>query len=123
MKRGWYFLLLLVLGAGLGGGLHGALRPVRTADQRRLDWLAAQLDLTPEQRQKVAHLHKKFCPEIYRHGKDGRPDNAEARRQCRAITTKLVRGVLAVLTPEQQKRYRTLVAPCLDESAGPLPRP
>jgi hypothetical protein len=123
MKRGVLFILLLGLGAVLGGVVYAALRPERTDDERKLGWLATELDLTKDQQVKIKVLHERYCPEICRLGMKCGGNAPEASRRCRNATKELVQAVAAELTAVQRTRYLEMVACCVDESAGAAPRP
>jgi len=118
MKRSVWFVLLLALGTFLGGILYAAIRPEPTDDERKLRWLAAQLELTPGQLAKIRVLHEQHCPEICRLS-----TAADAGQQCRNATKELIGAVSAELTPAQRQRYLELVASCLEESGGAAARP
>ncbi len=117
MKRALFFLGVLLASALLGGAVYAALRPARTADERKMDWLADRLELTPAQRAKIWELHAQSCPQIGKLGMACSVESPGARKQCRIATERLVRAVSAELTPAQREEYLKLVAPCL-ASAG-----
>jgi hypothetical protein len=123
MRRGLWFILLLGLGTVLGGMVHATLRREPTDDERKLCWLEAELDLTPDQQAKIKALHVSYCPEICRLGLSCGRNTPEASEQCRKATRELVRAVAAELTADQRKRYLEIVASCLDESVGAASRP
>lgn len=118
MKRIWFFLGLFIASALLGGALYAALRPVRSEDERKMDWLADRLGLSAEQRTKIWQLHVRHCPQIGKLGVECSVATPGARQQCRQATEQLVRAVSAELTPEQRERYLKLVASCLESSAS-----
>ncbi len=124
MKRDLWFILFLALGVVLGGVVYAKIRREPTDDERKLCWLAAELDLTRDQQAKIEALHVRYCPEICRLGLTcGRNNAQDASRQCRQATMALVQAVAAELTDVQRKRYLEMVASCRREPAGAASRP
>lgn len=117
MKRVWFFLGLIVASAVLGGAGYAALRPARTADERKMDWLAQRLALTPQQRMKIWRLHTQQCPMIGKLGAECRVASPDAEQRCRRATERLVQAVSAELTPAQRTEYLQLVSSCLESGA------
>jgi Spy/CpxP family protein refolding chaperone len=118
-KRGKAYAVLggvFVLGALAGGGSVFALsqREVRAFargerqafEHRRLDALERELDLTAEQRTRIAAIFEKH-----------RAEQRDARRQMmercgepiREQRRKLTEAIDAVLTPEQRQRHAELM--------------
>lgn len=123
MKRGLLFILLLALGTVFGGMVYHPFRPEPTDDERKLCWLAAELDLTHDQQAKINALHVRYCPEICWLALSCGRNEPATSQQCRNATRELVRAVATELTAGQRKRYLEIVASCLDEPTGAASRP
>ena len=117
MKR-WAFILAIALVSGVvAHELYTALRPTKPPEVCSMEWLAAELALSPAQSDAVWAIHVRRCAEICR--LDGEraacPTDmaATATQACRLVTQQLIRDVCAELTPPQRQKYLQLVAPCL----------
>lgn len=124
MKRGWFALLLLVLGAAGGHALYRHYCP-RVAEVRcTMQWLGSKLELSPEQFARIEAIHKRHQPEIRYLDTQCRSceptQREESKRRRKAATKFLIKEVCGELDPRQKSIYLSLVAPCgREESKRP----
>jgi Spy/CpxP family protein refolding chaperone len=80
--------------------------------QAMMDRMTRELALTPAQREKVREVYRAHREEIRALAKDVRAqggDRQQLRQRAQALREKLVAGVRAELTPQQQQKLQALV--------------
>lgn len=133
-------ILLLALAAGLAGhwGWY-AVRSPNLSGESRLAWVRRELDLEPEQYRRLQEIHTQGESELRPLAEEvgrlraqfanfererleaGQVDflqvaraAADSRRldqQCDEAAQRLIAAALAIMTPEQRRRYLELIAP------------
>lgn len=115
-KHLWLGLLILVCGVGLGHTAYVKIKTCSSSVGCTMSWLRTQLKLTPAQYARLEVLHQEHGAALKRL-RDTAPDKAACQESCRLETQAFIERVCAELTPEQQTRYRELVAPCTREKS------
>ena len=107
MKRLWLMLALVSVSGVAAHTLYTIARPAKTPEACSMEWLAAQLDLTPAQRDAVWSIHQRRCSEICQLANASAecpPEQApRAMQVCQAATEKLITEVSAELSPDQRR--------------------
>lgn len=124
MKK-WILALVLVLaGAAIAHGVYIRVCP-RVAENRcTMQWLKAQLDLSPEQFAKIEAIHKARWPMLKQLQKEqqcAKEDGGGGGGVCERATQELIEAVCAELRPEQRAKYLSLVSPCSKKERGTCP--
>ncbi|MHB9156316.1 MAG: Spy/CpxP family protein refolding chaperone [Endomicrobiales bacterium] len=79
------------------------VQPAGTGQERKLETMSQALDLTPEQKEKVAAIMKES-------GEKAREEMKKSRESVKAIRTDSEQKIREVLTPEQAQKYGQLKA-------------
>jgi HlyD family secretion protein len=100
-------------GGGKGGG-KGAFNA--DAQREQLDRLAALLQLDEEQKAKVAAIEKEVLANARAQRQSGQPANRDQRQKSREQAD---REIMEVLRPDQQTKFKALLAERRDNPAAP----
>lgn len=95
-----------------GGQLSAPIvsKPAHRANMLQVsNMILKKMDLTPDQRSKIADLTKKVMGEMKELRADKGLDKAARQDKNRAIQMEYRDGLRGILTPDQQKRYADLL--------------
>ena len=124
MKKLALALFVIVLAAMAGAPMVSAQEPASKAEvQAKLQKMATELQLTPEQKEKIKPILMEEAPKIQAVKNDTSLAPAQKMMQMRQIREATDAKINPILTPDQQQKLQAMRAQHRDEMMQKMEKP